>query len=354
MRYPDMKRSLLFGLTLLAVGLLPAWLVQAEPYKDRPGAFQVETYTEDWHDDERDRTVPIRVYLPTDAEGPRPVVLLSHGLGGTRDALSYLGRHWASYGYICVAMQHPGTDDSVWRDERPAERMRAMRRAARQWSPALERANDVPFVLDVLTTLAEHEDSPLHGRLDLEHIAIAGHSFGAWTAMAHAGQGMGARSRTTMRDERIDIAIALSSPVPRNPRNYDASFESVAVPVLHITGTLDESPVNDTTAEQRRVPYEHTPGRDDGGSAQYLIVFEGGDHMVLAGPGFHGEPNPLNRLRQRDGVDTDRDPLIHGLILQAGTAFLDGWLLGDEEALRWLDEGVLEDTIGDEGVVESK
>ncbi len=339
--------------------LFTAWVcctAAAAPYKPDPGPYTVETYTEEWQDVARDREVPVRIYYPVDAEGPRPVVVVSHGLGGTRDALSYLGRHWASYGYVCVHMQHHGSDDAVWRDVPARERMRTMRAATSNLQASLDRAADVPFVLDTLEAAQAAEDTPRYGQLDLEHIAIAGHSYGAWTCMALAGQGNGLNGDPTLRDERIDVAVPLSSPVPRNPRSYDRAFGGIDIPVFHVTGTLDTSPVSDTTAEQRRVPYDHSPGRDAGGKAQYLITFEGGDHMVLGGPPMDGAQSRrmMQRMRERDGVDTSRDPVIHGLIIQSTTAFLDGWLLGDADAIAWLDGGEMEETVGDEGVVESK
>lgn len=343
-----------FFVCLLATLVCGAAL--ADPYKPDPGPYAVETYTQAWQDTARDREVPVRVFYPVDARGPRPVVVVSHGLGGTRDALSYLGRHWASYGYVCIHMQHHGSDDAIWRDVPARERMRAMRAATNDLQAAQDRAADVPFVLDTLEAAQEAEDTPRYGQLDLEHIAIAGHSYGAWTCMALAGQGNGLNGEPSFRDERIDVAIPLSSPAPRSERNYRRAYAGIDIPVFHVTGTLDNSPVNDTTAEERRVPYDHSPGRDEGGAAQYLVTFDGGDHMVLGGPPMDGarDRRMMQRMRERDGVDTSKDPVIHSLIMQATTAFLDGWLLGEDEALAWLDEGELEESVGDDGVVESK
>ncbi len=81
------------------------------------------------HDEARQREVPLRVYLPAGAK-PSPVVLFSHGLGGTRDNCVYLGKHWAARGYVAVFLQHPGSDDSVWKDEPLLKRVVALRRAA--------------------------------------------------------------------------------------------------------------------------------------------------------------------------------------------------------------------------------
>lgn len=73
-------------------------------------------------DAKRSREIPIRVYLPADKKAA-PVVLFSHGLGGNREGSAFLGKHWASRGYVAVFLQHPGSDDSVWKDLPMAQRM---------------------------------------------------------------------------------------------------------------------------------------------------------------------------------------------------------------------------------------
>lgn len=103
----------------------------------------VEVLRDDWRDAKRDRVVPVKIYSPKSGAAPFPVIIFSHGLGGSREGYEYLGRHWASHGYVSVHLQHAGSDDAVWRDERPAERMTAMRRATLQPRNASERARDV-------------------------------------------------------------------------------------------------------------------------------------------------------------------------------------------------------------------
>ncbi|MCY2993583.1 MAG: hypothetical protein NTY19_37750 [Planctomycetota bacterium] len=63
-------------------------------------------------DPARSRDIPLRVYLPA-AKDPAPVVLFSHGLGGSREGCGYLGHHWSARGYVVVFLQHPGSDNSV-------------------------------------------------------------------------------------------------------------------------------------------------------------------------------------------------------------------------------------------------
>ena len=81
---------------------------------------------DEWKDTTRDRELPVKIYYPQGGAGPLPVIIVSHGLGGSRDGYEYLGRHWASYGYVSVHVQHKGSDTSVWQGkEKPMEAMRA-------------------------------------------------------------------------------------------------------------------------------------------------------------------------------------------------------------------------------------
>ena len=70
----------------------------------------------------RDRKLPVRVYFP-ETKAAAPVVILSHGLGGSCDNNPYLGNHWAKRGYVVVFVQHPGSDESVWKDTPKLGRM---------------------------------------------------------------------------------------------------------------------------------------------------------------------------------------------------------------------------------------
>jgi hypothetical protein len=139
-------------------------------------------------DDDRSRTVPIRVFLPPRIAGdeptPCPVVLFSHGLGGSRAGGSFLGHHWSRRGYAVVFLQHPGSDESVWRDAPPFRRLAAMRDAASLENFTL-RVGDVPAVLDH----AEHSaftGRPLPGdrepRNPAHHRAILALSTAFWDA----------------------------------------------------------------------------------------------------------------------------------------------------------------------------
>ena len=219
----------------------------------------------------------MKIYFPTDAVGPFPVIVFSHGLGGTREGYEYLGRQWAANGYVCVHTQHIGSDDSAWRGQ--AQPMQAMRAAANLQN-SLDRPKDVKFVVDQLASLNK-DDAKLKGKLDLSELAMAGHSFGAMTTMMIAGQKFGgpiASRFGKLSDDRFKVALAMSAGPPISRANLDDSYADIHIPTFFMTGTKDDSPIGDTTAADRRIPFDHTHA-----AATYLMVLKDGDHMVFSG-----------------------------------------------------------------------
>jgi len=97
-------------------------------YKQEPGPFQVRVLLFDWTDAKRSRTVPVKIYFPSPARTSCPLIILSHGLGGSRQGYRYLGEHWATHGYISLHVQHPGSDESAWKGQpRPLSSMKRLR-----------------------------------------------------------------------------------------------------------------------------------------------------------------------------------------------------------------------------------
>jgi predicted dienelactone hydrolase len=283
----------------------------------------------DWNDTKRNRTVPVKIYYPTNGNGPFPVIVFSHGLGGTRENYEYLGRQWAANGFVVLHLQHIGSDDSAWRGS--TQPMQTMRQAIGV-KTAIDRILDARFAIDQLDALNQNDDK-LKGKLDLKHIGFAGHSYGAHTTQAVAGQGIGARSNR-VADERVSAAIAMSPNVPAARGDLDGAFSGVKIPIFYMTGTKDDSPLGDTKAGERRIPFEHTKHS----SAAYFLNFTGGDHMIFSG-----------RL-QRDERDTE----FQRQIRLASTAFWDAYLKDDPAAKKWLNDGDFARGLGDEGTFEKK
>ena len=102
-----------------------------------------------------------------------------------------------------------------------------------------------------------------------------------------------------------------------------------------MTGTLDNSPIGDTKAKDRRVPFDHVRGAD-----QYLVTFIGGDHMIFSGRGRLG-----------GGAN---DAAFQSLIQTATTIFWDAYLKGDRQAKAFLVGEGLAKTLGDKATLERK
>lgn len=331
----------------IVLGLLICLLIVPSAQAQRQ-TYDVQTITDTWVDQARaDREVPIKAYLPVDAPGPRPVVIFSHGLGGSREGYQYLGEYWASHGYVSVHLQHVGSDDSVWRDEPRRNRMRAMKTAVRDLSNSLNRPLDVRFAIDQLEALNKDEHSPWYNRLDLAHIGMAGHSYGAFTTLAVAGQSYVDRDGKTrsLADPRICAAIVMSPQAPKKEKDYDASFASIHLPIFYMTGTHDLSVIGPTKdVAERRVAYDHTPGPADGGPDVYLVTFTNGDHMIFSGRPRRGFDNPA-----LGDDDVFQQHIRHGSL-----KFWDAYLAGDAASRDWLRDGGFADALGDVGVFEVK
>ena len=277
----------------------------------------------DVFDRDRNRMIPIRVHLPGESPAPAdrvrpcPVVLFSHGLGGSREGSQYLADHWSQRGYIAVWLQHPGSDTAVWQNESPGRRLAAMRDAASVANLHL-RVRDVPAVLDQLEAWNREAGHPLAGRLDLTCVGMSGHSFGAQTTQALSGQSfplVGQRGT----DPRIKAAIVMSPGSPRGSRDPAAAFADVKIPWLLMTGTRDTSPIGGQTVESRLAVF---PALPSGG--HYELVLHDAEHSAFTDRALPGDSEP-------------RNPAHHQAILAISTAFWDATLRNDTAARAWLD-----------------
>ena len=329
--------------------------VAVSPYS-KPGPHKVQSLLFDWSDPARDnRAVPVKIYFPSlqqnsSATQPQPIIIFSHGLGGSREGYAYLGEHWASHGYIVVHPQHLGSDTEVWKGQ--LQPIKAMRESLRDPQNALNRPKDVSFVIDQLTLL-NTTDGPLKGRLDTTRLGISGHSFGAFTTLSSAGQTlMGPLGKTlNLGDPRIKSALAMSPqpPIkPLPPERLHEPYDTITIPLLHMTGTEDKSVVSDTTPEQRRIPFDQTRN-----APAYLLTLTGGDHMVFSGRRRGGIDTLLGHSR-RDDAGT-RDDHFRTLILDSSTAFWDATLKNDAQAADYLrDNGPFERTLANDGKWETR
>jgi predicted dienelactone hydrolase len=282
--------------------------------------FRVDTRLGNWADASREnRDVPYKIYVPADAKGALPVVLFSHGLGGTRDGAAYLLEFLAAHGYVAVAVQHHGSDGpAVFGGSGEPLTRPSQGRLVETSSPAVavERFRDIPFAIDALEEM-NRSDPELRGRLDMSRLGMSGHSFGAITTLVIAGQSS-PRAGLAFSDDRVKAAIAYS---PSKPREGDPAeaFSYIQIPTFHMTGTNDRNPLDASEPPaNRQIPYRNITTAD-----KFLLVFDGGDHLVYSG------------RDRRDGPHSN-DVAFQSLVQKASLAFWDMYLKGDAGARTYL------------------
>jgi dienelactone hydrolase len=262
-------------------------------------------------DGARNRDIPV-LFRPALTGRPAPTVILSHGLGGSRDGLSWLGEALAEAGFAALQLQHPGSDGAIY--AAGADRFAATAGALAP-TAARDRLRDLAFAINATAARA-----PDWG-IDPLKFALAGHSYGAWAVQkavgerlpGTAGQGLG------LPDARVLAAIAMS-PSPPQGLPPALAFAPVATPVLHLTGTHDDGRIERIEASARRIPYDAT-----GRAPQMLAVLEGADHFAFAGEGPEGS-------QARSAPFTPRAAALSVLFLRA-------FLKGDAAARATLAQG---------------
>ncbi len=270
----------------------------------------------EWVDSARgNRVVPWKLYRPENPTQEKlPLVVWSHGLGGSRDGAGFISRYVASHGYIVVHIQHRGTDSSLW-EGKPGHPWDVIRATHIPRKATLQRLRDVPFAL------AQIEKDFGH-LVDMARLGFCGHSFGAMTTQVMAGQyrGVGAR-KYELHDPRIKAGI-LYSPVPARQtygRPAEELYNGIRIPLLVMTGTEDDSPLEGFGFEHRLEVFERNAAKE-----QHLLVIDGGDHMVFNGSRGKLGVNPKRGLHER-------------IIRVLSLAFWDAQLRGDTQAREWLE-----------------
>ncbi|MEM9014539.1 MAG: hypothetical protein AAGB02_05465 [Pseudomonadota bacterium] len=299
------------------------------------GQLAVDVREGEWTERRRlgSRTVPWKAYLPDATAGAAPIVVWSHGLGGSRNGSESLGRHLASHGIAAFHIQHPGTDTSAISEGGMASLMRDIRERP---SLIVDRLRDVPFAVDEITRMAE---STLADRIDASRIGMSGHSFGAITTLSAAGQrANNALIGTRFAEPRFKAAFIMSPSPPRRG-SAEAAFDNMLMPLFHLTGTEDASPIGDLEPAQRKIPYTVIDDVD-----QYLLEFNGGTHFT-----YTDTTTIRGRSLAYDGLERHKD-----IMRAAALAYWDGYLRDDPAALAWLRDGGLQSYAGDFAFVSFK
>lgn len=321
------------------------------------GEFGVKQTDVTIRDGVREKDMELRVRVPIPAAGEKappegwPLVVFSHGAGGSRDAFPALLDFWASHGFASIAITH---EDSIQlkRREGDAPPLRELmtdkgRRELRNSVDLGDRVADCSLVLDRLDDIsaATEKAGGRAFKVDRAKMAIAGHSAGAFTAQLCAGvkvraAGVGQRGLafTSVADDRFKAAIIISGQGTTSRILGDKAWGEVKVPLFVIGGSQDSSPpgMGPETPESRRHPYEYSRGVAKGGPPAYLMFIEGATHASYSGKAASG------LLREKPSTDP---ALIGDAVATGTTLFLDAKLRASGAAERTLAGTRLGDTI---------
>lgn len=270
---------------------------------------------------------------------PKAVVIFCHGLGAGGRDYAGLSTELAANGYLvvhptfpdwigAVAAAQPELEIELDIDGRfkwlnapnVRERMFEILHSPSFW---MERTLIVRQLLNgldaIVASTCGRPQRPLA-------CAIAGHSFGAYTAQLFAGAEIEVpdKGKRQYKDKRFAAAVLLSAQGRDQQGLDDGSWDDMTGPVLNVTGTLDGGAKNQDW-HWKCEPYHLAPAGD-----KYLAVLKDADHylggMTLDDP--------------KVGIPMQRDA-----VRQLTLAFLDAYVMKDETAKQWLTS--ITDKIGD-------
>ncbi len=304
--------------TWIAGTLGPATLASLLPRT----ATATTVVDETWNDARRQRELPVRLRWP-DASlhpGERPLVLFSHGLGGTRDGGAVWGASWAQAGFVVLHLQHPGSDLAALRGTAGAFSNKAGLRSAASPAQLVARLADVGFALDEIGRRHTARQG-LWATVRPSAIGMSGHSFGAHTTLGMAGQRY--PGFEGVNEPRLAAFIAFS---PSLPLAGDAqrAFERVTRPLLSITGTRDQDVAGTgATPDRRMAVFAALPT----GNKHHLVLRDA-DHMTFA-----GQTGMAVEIVPREPVTRDLQDAHHALV---AAITIDWWraTLSDDAAAR--------------------
>lgn len=231
-------------------------------------------------------TTPLMVYQP-DAKACPPLLLVSHGAGGSKQGLRYLADAMQNDGWRVIVMGH--------RESGSAPLLADMRASGFKGGVAALVSNPNAYrarLMDIDAALKWSEQQ-CHAPFK----ALAGHSMGARTVQIEAG----ARNHLGIQGKGgFDAYVALSPSGPDKVFPTGAE-QLIHAPMLMITGTRDSG--LDGDYHWRAQAFDAL-----GTGCNWLAIIDGSTHMNFAGSGIAGKTEKATIAL----VTTWLDGLRHG------------------------------------------
>lgn len=290
-----------------------------------------------------------RTALPAQS-GPFPLVVLSPGFAIGSGSYAWLAEHLASHGFVVAAIDHQETLDP-----------------GQLWRSTITRPRDLESAVLHLASA----QSGIFEIIDADRVAVVGHSYGGYTALAAAGARIDTLSMWescgTARLENDPVVFQCDALLPHvEDMSVLAGFETVS------TGpwpALVESPVDAVVAlapdaimfGEAGLRHVTAPLLVIGGTAdtdspfrwgaelaydgvgsprKVEVAVEGAEHLIFAGP-----CERVRRVLELVPTGLCSDPAwsrseAHALTRSMATTFLLAELEGDESAGAYLDSAL--------------
>jgi predicted dienelactone hydrolase len=263
----------------------------------------------------------LRVSAPAVGTG-LPVILLSHGHGGSNNLSSLngygpLANAWAAQGFAVIQPTHLSSRTLSHRvGDDPG--------APLFWR---SRAEDMTHILDRLSVI-EQAVPQLAGRLDAEKVAVAGHSLGGFTASLLLGAQVdpGTGEVVDFAEKRIKTGVLLAAPGrggdalngPRAsivPIFRSVDFTTMTTPALVVAGDKDDSRhFTDIGPRWHVDPYTLAPG------PKTLLTLFGAEHGLGGIAGYDAAET------------TDENPEMVAAVARLTAAYLRSQLFPGDDA----------------------
>lgn len=253
---------------------------------------------------------------PFESAGPYPMLVFSHGYGGSGLAAVFLTEKLASLGWVVAAPDH--------HDRESAARIRTGANGDFDRIGLLKDARDITasgpkdrggyvYRLDEMQLVLGElpRVKPFDSVIDTERVAVGGHSFGGFTALGVCG---------TIR-ERLDPRIRAVLIFSSGASGYlftEAEIASVAVPSMYFLGEREREQRRGeaTMAEISEKIYGSLP------PPKYLVEIRGGTHFS-----FNNSLSDTRAARLLSGTPSQLDAISRYSI-----SFLERYVAGKKDA----------------------
>ncbi len=273
----------------------------------------------------RNKMIPLLIEYPK-GDRPCPVIIFSHGAGSAGNAYVNLLQFWASHGYVVIAPTH--AESQSLQDPSMQSFRGSMNDETVTSSNWGDRVRDLTTIIEELNNLQEFYPT-LKDRIDIAHVGVSGHAYGAYTAQLVGGATVKLNSNSpaqSLRDKRVQAVLLLDGQGPDVQGLTKESWKDFNIPLMSITG-------NDLGLRGRGADWKLRPILLSPAGDKYGAAIAGANHFSFSGR-FAGQM-PAN------GKVLPSSKAYEGVKVLS-LAFWDAYLKHDEKAKKYLHSDTIE------------